>query len=56
MAFVPEGQADSSQVRSAWVAMPRGPVPEGRLKSLSVHRFLLSELSPGMSKRQRVEC
>jgi hypothetical protein len=28
MAFVPEGQADSSQVRSAWVAMPRGPVPE----------------------------
>jgi hypothetical protein len=30
MAFVPEGQADSSQVRSAWVAMQRGPVPEGR--------------------------
>jgi hypothetical protein len=38
-AFVPEGQADSSQVRSAWVTMQRGPVPEGRLKSLSVPRW-----------------
>ena len=28
--FVPEGQADSSQARSAWVAIQRGPVPEGR--------------------------
>ena len=36
MAFVPEGQADSSQARSAWVAMQRAPVPEGRSKSLSV--------------------
>jgi hypothetical protein len=27
---------DSSQARSAWVEMPRGPVPEGRLKALSV--------------------
>ena len=37
MAFVPEGQADSSQARSAWVAMQRDPpVPEGRSKSLSV--------------------
>jgi hypothetical protein len=27
MAFVPEGQADSSQARSAWAAMQRGPVP-----------------------------
>jgi hypothetical protein len=25
MAFVPEGHADSSQARSAWVAMQRGP-------------------------------
>jgi hypothetical protein len=30
MAFVPEGQADRSQARSAWVAMQKGPVPEGR--------------------------
>jgi hypothetical protein len=29
LSFVPEGQADSSQARSAWVAMQRGPVPEG---------------------------
>jgi hypothetical protein len=36
MAFVPEGQADSSQARSAWLAMQRAPVPEGRSKSLSV--------------------
>jgi hypothetical protein len=55
-AFVPEGQADSRQARSARVATQRGSVPEGRLKSLSVHRFLSSKLSPGMSKRQRVEC
>jgi hypothetical protein len=34
--FVPEGQFDGSQARSAWVAMQRDPVPEGRLKSLSV--------------------
>jgi hypothetical protein len=30
MAFVPEGQADRSQARSARVAMQKGPVPEGR--------------------------
>ena len=29
MAFVPEGQADSSQARSAWVTMQRASVPEG---------------------------
>jgi hypothetical protein len=29
MAFVPEGQADSSQARSAWVAMQRVPRPAG---------------------------
>src|SRR5271165_1424255 len=36
MYFVPEGQHDSSQVRSAWVANRETPVPEGRPKSLSV--------------------
>ena len=43
MAFVPEGQADSSQARSAWVAMQRGPVPEGRSKSLSVPEIFVVE-------------
>ena len=45
MAFIPEGEADSSLVRSAWLAMQRGPVPEGRLKSLSVPGLLSSKLS-----------
>src|SRR5208283_976724 len=30
MYFVPEGQHDSSQVRSAWVAIQKDPVPKGR--------------------------
>ena len=35
--FVPEGQHDRSQARSAWETdAKRSPVPEGRLKSLSV--------------------
>ena len=46
MAFVPEGQADSSQARSAWVAMQRGPVPEGRSKSLSVPQIFVVETEP----------
>jgi hypothetical protein len=29
MAFVPEGQADSSQARSAWIRDAKIPVPEG---------------------------
>ena len=32
MAFVPEGQADSSQARTAWVAMERGSVPEATVE------------------------
>jgi hypothetical protein len=32
MAFVPEGQADSSQARSAWVAMQRAPRPGGTVE------------------------
>jgi hypothetical protein len=31
MAFVPEGQADSSQARSAWSQEENSPVPAGRL-------------------------
>jgi hypothetical protein len=31
MYFVPEGQADSSQVRSAWSHEKNSPVPAGRL-------------------------
>jgi hypothetical protein len=45
MAFVPEGQADSSQARSAWVVMQRGPVPEGQSKSRSVKTFLSQVLT-----------
>jgi hypothetical protein len=36
MVFVPEGQPDRSQARSAWDHEKNSPVPEGRLKSLSV--------------------
>ena len=43
MAFVPEGQADSSQARSAWVE--KGAVPEGRSKSSQSQRYLSSKLS-----------
>jgi hypothetical protein len=38
-AFVPEGQADRSQARSAWVAMQKGPVPEGRSIGSMVQSF-----------------
>ena len=31
MAFVPEGQADSSQAQSAWSHEKTSPVPAGRL-------------------------
>ena len=53
MYFVPEGQADSSQARSAWIAMQRDPVPEGRSKSLSVPQIVVveTELMP-LQKRQ----
>jgi|SRR5580658_7546466 len=46
MAFVPEGQHDSSLARSAWVAMQRGLVPEGRSKSLSVPQIFVVETEP----------
>src|SRR5580700_11267487 len=56
MAFVPEGQADSSQARSAWVAMQRDPSRRDGRSHCQSHRYLSAKLSPGMSKRQRVEC
>jgi hypothetical protein len=43
MYFVPEGQHDNSQVRSAWVAIEKDPVPEGRSKSLSVPEIFVVE-------------
>ena len=43
MYFVPEGQHDSSQVRSAWVAIQKDPVPEGRSKSWSVPEIFVVE-------------
>ena len=50
MYFVPEGQHDGSQVRSAWVAIQKDPVPEGRSKSLSVPEIFVveTELMPLM--------
>ena len=32
MAFVPEGLADRSQARSAWIVMRRGPRPGGTVE------------------------
>jgi hypothetical protein len=55
MPFVPEGQADSSQARSAWVAIQRAP-SRGTAESLPVPEKFVVETEPDMSKRQRVEC
>jgi hypothetical protein len=43
MVFVPEGQADRSQARSAWVAMQRGPVPEGTVEAWLVPAIFVVE-------------
>jgi hypothetical protein len=43
MAFVPEGQADRSQARSAWVATQSASVPEGRSKSWSIPEIFVVE-------------
>ncbi len=43
MYFVPEGQHDRSQVRSAWVAIQKDPVPEGRSNSLSAPEIFVVE-------------
>ena len=53
MYFVPEGQHDSSQVRSAWVSIQKDPVPEGRSKPLSVPQTFVvdTELMP-LQKRE----
>jgi hypothetical protein len=48
MVFVPEGQPDSSQARSAWVKMQKGAVPEGRLNAWSVLEIICRrKRSPG---------
>jgi hypothetical protein len=48
-----EGQVDRSQARSAWVAIQRAPVPEGRSKSLSIPEIFVveTEFMP-LSKRR----
>jgi hypothetical protein len=46
MAFVPEGQADTSQARSAWGSDAGGPVPEGRSMLWSVPQILVVETEP----------
>jgi hypothetical protein len=35
MAFVPEGQADRSQARSAWVSVPESPRPGGTVEVMA---------------------
>jgi hypothetical protein len=53
MAFVPEGQDDSSQARSVWIEMQRGPVSEGRSSHCQSHRYLSSKPEPmPLQKRQ----
>jgi hypothetical protein len=42
--------------RSASGSDAESTVPEGRSKYCQSQRYLSSKLSPGMSKRQRVEC
>jgi hypothetical protein len=51
--FVPEGQADSSQARSAWAAMQRGPRPGGTIEAIVspteifvVETELMSSIAP----------
>src|ERR1700722_1890003 len=51
--YLPEGIVARHEVPGS---MQRGLVLEGRSKLLSVPQILSSKLSPGMSKRQRVEC
>ena len=47
MAIVPEEQADSSQARSAWVAMQReAPARRDGSKSLSVRQIFVVETEP----------
>ena len=40
------------EARSAWVAMQRDPVPEGRSKSWSVPQIFVVETEPRLQKRQ----
>jgi hypothetical protein len=54
MAFVPEGQADRSQARSAWIVMQRGSVPEGRSKSWSVPQIFVVETEPRPLRKRQV--
>jgi len=58
MAFVPEGQADSSQARSAWVAMQRAQSPGGTAEVVvsplvSPRDTCRRNGVPALSKRQR---
>jgi hypothetical protein len=43
MAFVPEGQVDSSQVRSAWVSMQRAPSRRDGRSHYQSQRYLSSK-------------
>jgi hypothetical protein len=46
--FVPEGQAESSQARSAWVAMQSGPRPGGTVEGIVMARSGLKSLAQGL--------
>jgi hypothetical protein len=47
--FVPEGQHDSSQARSAWNHEENSPVPAGRLKPFNLGMILRTPLVPSAS-------
>jgi hypothetical protein len=53
MAFVPEGQADRSQARSAWVVMQKRPVPGTCLALSDIILVLELVLVPDVFKAGR---
>src|SRR5271165_5160085 len=56
MAFVPEGQADSSQARSAWVAMQRDPRPGGTVEVIVSPRRESKNVGHGRTIFWHFEC
>jgi len=46
MAFVPEGQTDRSQARSAWAAKQRGPRPGGTVEVIVSPQIFVVETEP----------
>jgi hypothetical protein len=46
MVFVPEGQPDSSQARSAWVEMQERPRPGGTVEGLNGFKAKIGSIVP----------